>query len=69
MKAVTAGLLESLSATSKVAPQSLPDLVLLLGWATARGIQQRLVYPYPFNIPSEDDRDWYHLAGEIGQLQ
>ncbi len=67
-KSGAAGLLESLSVTGKVAPQSLPDLVFFSDAELHTAFNSSLVYPYPFNIPSEDDRDWYNLAGDLGSF-
>lgn len=63
-----AGLIESLAATSKVAHQSLPDLVLLSDTQLKDGFNRALIYPYTFEIPSDEDPDWYYLAGELGRL-
>jgi ABC-type glycerol-3-phosphate transport system substrate-binding protein len=61
-------MLESLSSTSKVAPQSLPDLVLLSDAQLHNGFNSNLIYTYPFTIPSNDDPDWYNLVEELGNF-
>ncbi|MFN2146318.1 MAG: extracellular solute-binding protein [Anaerolineales bacterium] len=63
-----AGLLEALSVTGKVAPQSLPDLVFCSDAELHTAFNSNLVYPYPFNIPSDDDQDWYNLTEDLGSF-
>ena len=64
-----ASLLESLYATSGVAPLVLPDLVLLSTEDMYTAAEQNLIYPYPPGYPSEDDTDWYNIASALSSYQ
>ncbi|MBN2043490.1 MAG: extracellular solute-binding protein, partial [Anaerolineales bacterium] len=64
-----ASLLKSLTAASKVASQSLPDLVLFPDQAVRDAFNNSLIYPYPTAIPSSEDSDWYSLVGQLGTFQ
>jgi ABC-type glycerol-3-phosphate transport system substrate-binding protein len=57
-----ASLLESLYATSGVAPLVLPDLVLLSASDMQIAAEQNLIYPYPEGYPAADDTDWYNVS-------
>lgn len=64
-----AGLLDTLEKTSKVAPQSLPDLVLFPFSELYNAASHSLIYPYPTNIPADDLAGWYRVADDIGMTQ
>ena len=64
-----AGLLDSLSSTSKVAPEALPDLVLFSDSELQNAIERSLVYQYPNPIPSSEDTDWFNVAASISSYQ
>ena len=64
-----AGLLDSLSSTSKVAPQALPDLVLFSDSELQNAIERSLVYPYATPIPSSEDTDWFTVAAALSSYQ
>lgn len=64
-----AGLLDSLSSTSKVAPQALPDLILFPDSELQNAIERSLVYPYPAPIPSSEDTDWFTVAASLSSYQ
>ena len=60
-----ASLLESLYATSGVAPLVLPDLVLLSTEDMFTAAEQNLIFPYPPGYPAEEDTDWYNIASAL----
>jgi ABC-type glycerol-3-phosphate transport system substrate-binding protein len=64
-----AGLVDALRTTSKVAPQVLPDLVLLPYGEMQNAVARSLVYPYASPVLSEDDPDWFPLAAELSTYQ
>ena len=64
-----ASLLESLYATSGVAPLVLPDLVLLSTADMHMAAEQNLIFPYPAGYPAEDDSDWYNVATTLSSYQ
>lgn len=64
-----AGLLDSLSSTSKVAPQALPDLILFSDGELQNAIERSLVYPFPSPIPSSEDTDWFTVAASVSSYQ
>ena len=65
----SASLLESLYATSGVAPLVLPDLVLLSASDMQIAAEQSLIYPYPEGYPAEEDSDWYNIASTLSSHQ
>ena len=64
-----ANLLESLYATSGVAPLVLPDLVLFSAADMQIAAEQSLIYPYPEGYPEEEDSDWYNIASTLSSRQ
>ncbi len=64
-----AGLLGSLSSTSKVAPEAIPDLVLFSDEQLAIAIEGSLVYPYPSPLITDEESDWFEVAGEMSSYQ
>jgi ABC-type glycerol-3-phosphate transport system substrate-binding protein len=64
-----ASLLESLYATSGVAPLVLPDLVLFSASDMQIAAEQSLIYPYPEGYPAEEDSDWYNIASILSSHQ
>jgi ABC-type glycerol-3-phosphate transport system substrate-binding protein len=64
-----ASLLESLYATSGVAPLVLPDLVLLSTADMQIAAEQNLIFPYPEGYPADDDTDWYNVASNLSSYQ
>ena len=64
-----ASLIESLYATSGVAPLVLPDLVLLSASDMQIAAEQSLIYPYPDGYPEEEDGDWYNIASTLSSRQ
>jgi len=64
-----ASLVESLYATSGVAPLVLPDLILLSTTDMQIAAEQSLIYPYPQGFPAEDDSDWYNIGSSLSSYQ
>jgi ABC-type glycerol-3-phosphate transport system substrate-binding protein len=57
-----AGLLETLRAAEVVARPAVPDLISLNPDDLAAGAEEKLIVPYPGNLPPPDATEWYSFA-------
>lgn len=59
------GLLDSLEAASAVAPQALPDLIVLSHQDLAAAAEKKLLYPHAEMADLMKTEDWYPFANEL----